>query len=100
MRWLSSIQWDGNQRYPLSTGCDEIDLKVSPPTASSEVLAVQPFTGLQEVRHYRNATLAGQRKKSWRIASPDLTVTGGQRPCTETELQIVEFRRASFLELV
>ena len=43
--WLSDIQWDGNERYPLSTGWDEIDLKFSPSTSSAKASGRSGFKG-------------------------------------------------------
>jgi len=53
-RFLSDIQWDGDQSFPFTTGCFEFKLKVSPPTPWHCLAAVRAFTARREVPYHLN----------------------------------------------
>ncbi len=70
------------QRYTLSTGCYEIDLKVFPPTPSVSG-AVQAFTALRKVHYHHSTTLPAQEEDQRALTGErkplsDFTVAVGQ----------------------
>ena len=64
---LSDLRWDGNHRYPFTTGGYEIDLKVSLSAAVFRAV-VRPSTGAGEFSPTSVATLAGQQENRWACA--------------------------------
>ena len=63
--WPSDIRWDGNRRYPLSTGCDRFEPKFSlPATTNGYRSAVRaPRDSYRKFSTTSETTLAGQQER-------------------------------------
>ena len=62
------IRWDGDHRYPHSTGCQWVRTRLFFPSASStKGKRRSAFEGLREVSTTEHATLAGQQENWLRL---------------------------------
>src|ERR1017187_10069051 len=62
--WPSDIRWDGDRRYPLTTGCNRFEPKVSLPGPPLYATLREGTRTLQEVRYHRKSNACWPARKT------------------------------------